>query len=314
MGIGTAQARRVGQAAVALAMAVGVSAAIGALAPGRFADDLRLDPGLAPAAVDALERRSTPSAAGAVANWAAGVVRGDLGRSSATGGPIAPVLFARTASTCVLALPALVFAWAIAWGLTSTGRSRTAGTLPRPAAFTLALLQSVPEALVGLLLVRLALVTAWFPVGGAGEADDTWFETARHAVLPIAGLTVAQLPWLTRQMATVLTEVRGAPFVQAARARGLGEHRIEREHVLPAALPALAPLLGVSLATIPAAAVVMEVVFAWPGLGALIVEAVFARDVPLVLGAVTISAVLVACAGSVADGIRRAADPRVVSW
>jgi len=240
-------------------------------------------------------------------------MRGDLGRSSATGGPIAPVLAARTAATCALALPALVLAWAIAWGLASTDRSRAAASLPRPTAFALALLQSLPDALIGLLLVRLALVTAWFPVGGAGEAGSSWLETVRHAVLPIAGLTAVQLPWLTRQMATVLAEVRGAPFVQAARARGLRETGIERGHVLPAALPALAPLLGVSLATMPAAAVVMEVVFAWPGLGALVVDAVFARDVPLVLGAVTVSAALVACAGGVADGIRRAADPRVAS-
>lgn len=302
-----------GQAAVALVVAVGLSAALGALAPGRFADDLRLDPGLAPAAVDALDRRSTPSASRAVADWVTGLRRGDLGRSSATGGPIAPVLVARAAATCVLALPALVLAWAMAWGLASTDGSRAAAALSRPTAFTLALLQSIPEALIGLLLVRLALVTTWFPVGGAGDADSSWLETVRHAVLPIAGLTVVQLPWLTRQMATVLAEARRAPFVQAARARGLSTHRIERDHVLPAALPALAPLLGVSLATIPAAAVVMEVVFAWPGLGALVVDAVFARDVPLVLGAVTISAALVACAGGVADGLRRAADPRVAS-
>lgn len=311
--IGAALARRVGQAALALVVAVGLSAAIGALAPGRFADDLRLDPGLAPAAVDALERRTTPSASRAVADWAAGLIEGDLGRSSTTGGPIAPVLLARTAATCALSLPALALAWMIGWALASRGRSRATGQLAPPTAFTLTLLQAMPDALIGLLLVRLALVTAWFPVGGVGDDTSTWLETAAHAVLPITGLTLVQIPWLTRQMAAVLTEVRRAPFVLAARARGLREHRIERNHVLRAALPALAPLLGVSLATIPAAALVMEVVFAWPGLGALLVEAVFARDVPLVLGAVTISAALVACAGGVADGLRRATDPRVAS-
>ena len=49
----------------------------------------------------------------------------------------------------------------------------------------------------------------------------------------------------------------------------------------------------------------------WPGLGPLLLEAVIARDLHLVVGAVTCSTVLLVAGSLLADGLLFIADPRI---
>jgi peptide/nickel transport system permease protein len=53
------------------------------------------------------------------------------------------------------------------------------------------------------------------------------------------------------------------------------------------------------------------VVFSWPGLGRLTFGAILARDFPLILGTVAISAILVISGNLVADVLHALSDPRV---
>jgi len=57
--------------------------------------------------------------------------------------------------------------------------------------------------------------------------------------------------------------------------------------------------------------VLTETVFNWPGLGRLAVEAVFNQDIPLILGTVLFSAMLVVMANVVVDMLYLAIDPRI---
>ena len=58
-------------------------------------------------------------------------------------------------------------------------------------------------------------------------------------------------------------------------------------------------------------AVFVEGIFAWPGVGRILIQAVLARDTPVVLAAVTVSAVLVVLGNLLADLLRTWADPRL---
>jgi peptide/nickel transport system permease protein len=58
-------------------------------------------------------------------------------------------------------------------------------------------------------------------------------------------------------------------------------------------------------------AIIMETVFAWPGIGRLSYQAVLARDYPVVMTILTVSAVLTLIGNFVADLLYGIADPRI---
>ena len=55
----------------------------------------------------------------------------------------------------------------------------------------------------------------------------------------------------------------------------------------------------------------IETVFGWPGIGRLAFEAVFKRDVPLVMGVLLFSSVLVLSVSLMIDLIYTRLDPRI---
>ncbi len=62
-------------------------------------------------------------------------------------------------------------------------------------------------------------------------------------------------------------------------------------------------LLGLSIAALLSASLVVETIMSWPGLGPLLLEAVVARDLHLVVGAVTCSTLLLIGGSLLADAL-----------
>lgn len=308
--------RRVGLAASALAAVVLASWVLSGAAPGRFGDELRLDPGVAPETVAAQERRTaTGPAAASLGRWLAGLARGDLGASTATGAPVTPLILDRVASTLALTVPATLAAWTMALGL-CLGLRRSRGGVRGGRDVAIATIQSLPDAVVALVLVRLALVSGWFPVGGQGDTQgrpglSAWLELGHHAALPISGLALTMLPMLVRQIDAALATTESAPLLQGARARGLTPRAVIWRHQARVAVPAVMPLLGVSVGALLGSGLMFEVAFAWPGLGTLLVDAVFARDLPVVLGAVGAAATVLVAANAAGDAMAWLSDPRL---
>jgi peptide/nickel transport system permease protein len=69
-------------------------------------------------------------------------------------------------------------------------------------------------------------------------------------------------------------------------------------------------LLGLSLPAVFSGTVFVEAIYAWPGVGRVLVEAVQARDHPVVLAAVAVSAGLVVVGNLLAEALVAWADPR----
>ena len=176
----------------------------------------------------------------------------------------------------------------------------------------------MPDLLLGLSLLLLAVRSGYFPTGGmisVGFAGLGPWEKAKdvvsHFFLPVAALTLINLPVLVRHVRASLLDVLRAPFIQAARAAGIPERRLLFRHALRAAANPLISLLGLSIATLLSASVVVEMIMSWPGLGPLLIEAVAARDLHLVVGAVMCSTALLIAGNLVADALLYVADPRL---
>jgi peptide/nickel transport system permease protein len=102
-----------------------------------------------------------------------------------------------------------------------------------------------------------------------------------------------------------------APFIQAARARGVPWRRLLFRDALRAAANPLLSLLGLSIAALLSASLVVEAIMSWPGLGPLLLEAIAARDLHLVIGAVMCSTLLLLAGNFLADALLYLADPRL---
>jgi peptide/nickel transport system permease protein len=290
------------------------------LAPGDFFAEMRLDPRISEATVQALRARyglDRPLPERYLL-WLASLLRGELGYSFAYGSPVGPLLWPRMRNTLLLTVTAVTVAWLIAVPLGVWWATRRRPVTRHALAALTAVLLAIPDIVLALALLLLAVRTGWFPSGGMTSVDHEQmtaggrlWDVAAHLVLPAAALVLGMLPLLVRHVRASVAEVLAAPFVSAARAHGIPERRVLLRHVLPAAANPLLTLFGLSLAGLLSMSLVVEVVMSWPGLGPLLLEAILARDFFLVLGLVLASTVLLVLGTMVADALLLAADPRI---
>jgi peptide/nickel transport system permease protein len=313
-------ARRLFHATLLLVAVSIFSFAILQLAPGDFFSPMRLNPQISSRTITGLRSqygldRSLPVR---YAHWLHGVLKGDLGPSLAYNSPVAPLLGVRARNTLLLTGTAMLLAWLIAiplgmWSAVHRGKwgDRAAG------AVTSGLL-TVPDLVLFLVLLLVAVRTGWFPTGGMVSAAfsdlNMWNKVkdiAAHLFLPALGLAIATLPPLVRHVRSAVIEVLEAPFIRAARAHGIAERRVLFRYALPVAANPLISLFGLSVATMLSASLLVEVVLSWPGIGPLLVDAILAKDVYVVIGTVMLSSVFLVAGNLFADLLLFAADPRM---
>jgi peptide/nickel transport system permease protein len=313
-------ARRLAHA-ILLLLAVSIfSLAILQLAPGDFFAPMELNPQISSRTIAGLRSQygldqSLPLRYG---RWLHGVLKGDLGASFAYNSPVAPLLAVRARNTLLLTGTAMLLAWLIAiplgmWSAVHRGKwgDRAAGVVTSG-------LLTVPDLVLFLVLLLVAVRTGWFPTGGMVSAAFTelnvWNKVkdiAVHLFLPALGLAIATLPPLVRHVRSAMIEVLEAPFIRAARAHGIAERRVLFRYALPVAANPLISLFGLSVATMLSASLLVEVILSWPGVGPLLVDAILAKDVYVVIGAVMLSSVFLVAGNLFADLLLFAADPRM---
>ena len=291
-----------------------------ALAPGDFLDDIKLDPRIPRETVSALRARYGLDQPLPVKylHWLRSVSRGELGFSLAYNRPVASLLWPRARNTLLLTVPATALAWLIAVPLGAWSASQRGRWGDRLCAGATAALLAVPELLLALGLLVIAVRTGAFPTGGMVSArfDDLgrWervTDLGAHLFLPASALVLLNLPVLIRHVRASLLDVLTTPFILAARGRGVPPHRLLFRDALRAAANPLISLLGLSIAALLSTSLVVEALMGWPGLGPLLLEAIAARDLHLVIGAVMCSTLLLLAGNFIADALLYLADPRI---
>ncbi len=292
------------------------------LAPGDFFQEMRLNPQISPSTVARLRAqygidRPLPVRYG---RWLLSAARGDFGFSFAYGSPIAPLLLIRSRNTVLLAGIAILLAWLLAIPLGVFSAAWPRSWLDRFCSLITSMLLAIPELLLGLCFLAFGVRTGWFPAGGMVsprfEDFNLWQQAADlgwHLVLPVAVLVLGSLPILLRHVRSALQDVLDSPFIRAAVGHGISRQRLLFRHALPAAINPLVTLFGFSLAALLSSSLLTEVIMSWPGLGPLLLEAVLARDIYVVVGAVTFSTLVLVAGIALGDLLLFAADPRIRS-
>ena len=290
------------------------------LAPGDFFTALEVNPQVSERTIAALRTqydldKPLPARYG---SWLRAVLRGDMGTSFAYNSPVGPLLALRARNTLLLTGTATLLAWllAIPFGIWSAARQGKWGD--RVGGVVTSTLLTVPDLVLFLALLLLAVRTGWFPTGGmiSAEFGDLSFwnkvkDVAYHLLLPSLGLALATLPPLVRHIRSAMIEVLDSPFIRAARAHGIPERRVLLRYALPVAANPLISLFGFSIATMLSAGLLVEVILSWPGIGPLLVEAILAKDIFVVVGTVMLSSLFLVAGNLLADMLLFAADPRI---
>ncbi len=246
--------------------------------------------------------------------WMGRIVRGDLGRSIRNGEPVIENVGRRIRPSLQLAALAMTVSLAIAFpaGIVSAVRRNTGADR---VATTFALFGiCMPNFLLALILIFVFGVTLrWLPISGYTDPLEEPWLGLRSLVLPAVTLGLALAAVVTRTLRSSLLEALAEDYVRTARAKGLSEWRVIRDHVLKNAMIPVVTVLGLQLGTLIGGAVITEYVFALPGVGRLVVDAVFARDYPLVQGVVLLIAVGFIASNLVVDLLYGWLDPRIRS-
>jgi peptide/nickel transport system permease protein len=105
-------------------------------------------------------------------------------------------------------------------------------------------------------------------------------------VLPSFALGVYLAGPLARFIRSSVSEVLLTQYVTTARAKGLAEPQVVREHALKNALIPTVTFAGLQVGGLISGAIVTEVVFSLPGTGSLALSGILNRDFPVVQGVV----------------------------
>ena len=207
-------------------------------------------------------------------SWLGDAIRGKLGYSFTSRALVAPEIGRALVVSFTLAVSALLLALAVALPLGICAAMKPGGRLDTFATLLTQTLIALPEywlAPMGILVFSLWL--GWLPSAG-------WNSVA-SGVLPALVLSLRPMAYFTRVARAAMIDVLQAPYITAARSRGLSLGETVLRHGLRNGAQPVVTLFGLWLAGLLGGAMVIEVIFAIPGMGRLIYDAVVNKDVPM---------------------------------
>ncbi|MGB1313356.1 MAG: ABC transporter permease [Bizionia paragorgiae] len=133
----------------------------------------------------------------------------------------------------------------------------------------------------------------------------------KNLILPAIVLGIRPLAVVIQLMRNSLLEVLNQDYIRTARAKGLSEYQIIRKHAIKNAMNPVVTAISGWFASMLAGAVFVEYIFGWNGLGKEIVNALNTLDLPVIMGAVLIIALLFIIINIFVDIIYAWLDPKV---
>lgn len=243
--------------------------------------------------------------------WVGHALGGDFGSSWFNGQPVTDAITSRLAVTLSLVTGAIVLIAVVSVVLGVLAATRR-GWIDRLAQLLAVVGHAIPGFLfaVGLVLV-FALTLHWFDPTGYVPFTDSPIDWGKTVTLPVIALALGGIANVTQQIRGSVIDALRNDYVRTLRSRGLPASRVVLKHVLRnAAGPALA-VLGVHFVGLLGGAVIVEQVFAIPGLGQVAVQATTQGDIPLVMGLLIATGIIVIVFNLLVDLAQGWLNPKV---
>lgn len=254
-----------------------------------------------------------------LANYLAGVLRGNLGESLSYHKPVTSLMLGALPWTLLVLTISLFLSFAmgvivglfIAWK-----RKRWLNALLN---VWQSIFGSIPNYIVAYLLVFLFAVNlGWLPSRGPYSAEVTpGFNGAfigdvlQHAILPVLSYFLTTVGGWTVSMRANAIGVLSEDYVTYATARGLPQKRILLQYVGRNSILPMITSLAISFGFMFGGSPLIENLFVYPGVGYYLNVAISRRDYPLMQGMYFMMIVVVVLCGLLAEWLYTVLNPRL---
>jgi peptide/nickel transport system permease protein len=265
-------------------------------------------------------------------NYLGNVLRGDLGSSIINNQPVLREFLVRFPATIELTIAAMIFAAGIGIPLGRYAARHAQGWSDGGVTIVSLLGISIPVFVLGLTLqyifaVQLDLLPASGRVDPRAGLEirsnfvlidsllmgrpDLFMDGLSHLILPAIALGSIPLAIITRITRASVLDVTNEDYVRTARAKGLGERRINSRHVMRNAWLPVVTVLGLQVGGLLAGAVITETVFGWGGVGRYVVDGIFNRDYFVIQNTILIFAIIFLVVNLLVDILYAVLNPRI---
>lgn len=239
-------------------------------------------------------------------NYMLGLVRGNLGTSYSTKRDVATDIWDRFPVTFILAVCSMTISVIIAIPVGIISATKQYSFTDNVSMIACLLGVSVPNFWLGLMLMLLFSVRLnLLPSMGA----DGW----KNFILPSLTLGVGGAANIARMTRSSMLEVIRQDYIRTAKAKGVSKGKIIRKHALKNAMMPVITIIGLQFGLYLGGAILTETVFTMPGTGRLMLDGIRAKDTPVVLGCITVFAILYGLVNLIVDLLYGFLDPRIRS-
>jgi peptide/nickel transport system permease protein len=277
-------ARRIALALLSLLAVSVVVFAITAVLPGDAAQE-QLGQEATPEALAALRAQMglDVPAPHRYVRWLGGLVRGNLGVSSATQLPVTELIGSRLPNSLLLAAVTALFSVPIALSLGIAAAVWRGSWFDRAASTGAVAVVSVPEFLVATLAVLVfAVQLRWLPALSYVSDVDSLGQLLQAFAMPVLTLCCVIVAQMMRMSRAAVIDQLEAPYIEMVRLKGASPLRTVLAHALPNAVGPIANAVALSLSYLLGGVIIVETIFNYPGIAKLMVDGVSQRDMPLV--------------------------------
>jgi len=264
------------------------------------------DPALDPAQVEAMTKELGLDRPIYVQylDWLREVVTGNFGYSFTSRTPVQDLVGPALGVSMTLALAALLLALVFALPLGTWAATSPGGKVDNAITFISQSAVSAPEYWVGPVLVLIfARYLGWLPSGG--------WNGLTYLILPATALALRPLGYFTQVTRAAMSDVLAAPYITAARSRGLSFPRTLLRHGMRNSMLPVMTLFSFWFAGLLGGSVVIEVIFNIPGMGRLLYTSVLNNDVPVIQGGLMWILILAVLINTVTDLLYGVLNPAI---
>src|SRR5581483_5713967 len=143
--------------------------------------------------------------------------------------------------------------------------------------------------------------------GNWGDLGDV----VLHLILPATTLGLVTAGVFIRLIRVNVIRTLRDDYIEAARARGIGERAVVYRHAFKNALVPVITVVGLTTAGLLGGAVLTETTFNWPGIGHELVLYLENRDYTAVQGIIVVFGLVVVAVSVIIDFVNAFIDPRI---
>ncbi len=245
-------------------------------------------------------------------SWLGGFFTGNLGISYSYQQPVWDLIAPKLGVTLLLSLISFVLIVVISIPVGVYSYQWSVGPFAWISTAFNQLCMAIPPFFTGILLSWVfGIVLKVFTPGDFPDITKDPGGAIVHLLFGAIALSIPRIAMTVRMLrSTVVSEMNKA-YVRTAISRGNDRAGVLKNHVLKNSLVSVITFLGQTMAELVAAGIVIEQVLGIPGLGRFLVLSISHRDYPVVQAIAVILAFWVVLAGTIADLVNQAIDPRL---